>query len=657
MNLNTRTWMLSALMVLALAASNASGQTVTNVVPGPGAMQPYGDPTDTTRNFGMWWTGNGTVTEDLDFNMHSSGNIPASLHVVYDCPGATVSPIASANLAFGNFFSPKWGDNTWLGAGNTFDAAKYESLSFDLFINNAASSNTTLSVVLYGASYANVTLTNLPLSLSGWQHLVIPVPSNINLPDCTAYGVYDWYNTTASTPQAHVEYWIDNVTLVARSAGPPPPTLSVAPVTQHGLLFDSGPGEGGQRGAIDSVSDVRWAGYASTAAPVTYSMTIASVPDSTTYSNYQAHIFLAPNSGVGNPDWNPSDMGYLQIQNHNDGTATARMMWKTNNAMDNTMLFNEQPGGTYGTNGFAAGTLGYLTAPAMTGTWSISFSSDTDFIVRGPGGVSTNFSLPADWVGSFSAVAGGATYAYFGATPNGNNNAGQPLFLSEVSLTSATAGYNHTNHFTSPTLDTTVWGLLGNETVQVLPGEGWWVSWTLPAAGFNLWAKESLSTNSPWILLSGNTNLPVAVTSYTSSSRMKVLAPSASLPNANQTFFAARKLVATQLQVLMPGETNAPFTATGKIGKPNDQPSGSYVTVTVNAVDADWNVVTSCADTVHLTSSDSAAVIPNDAALANGTANFQVLLITAGSQTVTATDVTNAKVAAGTSSATIITSQ
>jgi hypothetical protein len=59
---------------------------------------------------------------------------------------------------------------------------------------------------------------------------------------------------------------------------------------------------------------------------------------------------------------------------------------------------------------------------------------------------------------------------------------------------------------------------------------------------------------------------------------------------------------------------------------------------------------------VHLISSDSAAVLPNDAALVNGTATFEVLLISAGSQTVTATDVTNDKVAAGTSSTTTVTS-
>ncbi|HTL58428.1 MAG TPA: hypothetical protein VL361_22260 [Candidatus Limnocylindrales bacterium] len=630
-------WIASAVFAMALVASSAWSETITNVIARPGAIQPNGDANDTTRNFGIWWNDNGAVTEDLDFNMHSQANIPASLHVVYDCAGGTVEPIKSANLAFGNFFSSLWGDNNWLGAANTFDAAKFQSLNFDIYINNAASSNTSLSIRLYGHEYGNVGLTNLPLTLSGWQHLEIPIPSTISLSDCTGYGIYDWYNTTASTPPAHVEYWMDNVMLVARTAGPPPPTLTIAPVTDRGLLFDSGPGEGGQRGAIHSASDVRWSGYATPASPVTYSMTISKVPDPAICSNYEAHIFLAPNGGVGNPDWNLSDMGYLQILNHNDGTATARMMWKTNDPMNNDMLFG-------------AGTLGYLDASTMIGTWSITFTSDTDLVVRGPGDVSATFSLPLDWVNNYNNVGGGNVYAYFGGSPNGNDNAGHPMYLSRVSITGTSAGYNFTNDFTNPLLDSTRWALLGNETVQVAPSSTWWLSWTLPAAGFDLWAKESLNANTPWIRLSGNTNLPVPVTTYTRDGEMRVLVAGTSLPNASQTFFAARKLVASKLQVLMPGETNAPFTATGKIGTPTQQLVGNYVTVTVNAVDSDWNIVAGCADTVHLTSIDAGATLPADAALANGTGNFDVLFGTTGPQTVTANDVTTPAVSTGTSS-------
>src|SRR2546426_7634441 len=52
-----------------------------------------------------------------------------------------------------------------------------------------------------------------------------------------------------------------------------------------------------------------------------------------------------------------------------------------------------------------------------------------------------------------------------------------------------------------------------------------------------------------------------------------------------------------KLQLLAPGETATPGTASsgsGKTGSPNAQPAGGAAfTVTVNAVDAAWNVVTS----------------------------------------------------------------
>ena len=41
-----------------------------------------------------------------------------------------------------------------------------------------------------------------------------------------------------------------------------------------------------------------------------------------------------------------------------------------------------------------------------------------------------------------------------------------------------------------------------------------------------------------------------------------------------------------QLQVLLPGETAAPGTPTGKTGSPTAQTAGTGYTVTVNAVDA-----------------------------------------------------------------------
>ena len=107
------------------------------------------------------------------------------------------------------------------------------------------------------------------------------------------------------------------------------------------------------------------------------------------------------------------------------------------------------------------------------------------------------------------------------------------------------------------------------------------------------------------------------------------------------------------MQLLMPGETAAPGTVEGKTGTPNAQMVGSAFTVTVNAVDTNWNVV-STNDTVAITSSDSNASLPSNAALSSGTQTFSLTFKTIGSQTVTASDVTHGGILANTGPATTV---
>lgn len=96
----------------------------------------------------------------------------------------------------------------------------------------------------------------------------------------------------------------------------------------------------------------------------------------------------------------------------------------------------------------------------------------------------------------------------------------------------------------------------------------------------------------------------------------------------------------SKLQILMPGETTAPGTDLGKTGTPTARTAGTAFNVTVNSVDANWNLVSST-DTVAITSSDPNATLPANAALSAGTRSFSVTLKTAGSSTVTASDVTS----------------
>ena len=107
----------------------------------------------------------------------------------------------------------------------------------------------------------------------------------------------------------------------------------------------------------------------------------------------------------------------------------------------------------------------------------------------------------------------------------------------------------------------------------------------------------------------------------------------------------------TKLQLLVPGETAAPGTLTGKTGTPTAQNTDNPFNVTVNAVDANWNLVNTVSDTVGITASDPNASLPANAALSGGTGAFSVKFNTAGSRTVTATDITDGSKTANTSPA------
>src|SRR5439155_856294 len=99
--------------------------------------------------------------------------------------------------------------------------------------------------------------------------------------------------------------------------------------------------------------------------------------------------------------------------------------------------------------------------------------------------------------------------------------------------------------------------------------------------------------------------------------------------------------VFARLQLLVPGETKAPGTVSGKTGTTSAEVAGAAFSVTANAVDANWNVITNVTDTVGITSSDTNAVLPGNTALVSGTKVLSVTLKTAGSATITASDVSD----------------
>ena len=105
-----------------------------------------------------------------------------------------------------------------------------------------------------------------------------------------------------------------------------------------------------------------------------------------------------------------------------------------------------------------------------------------------------------------------------------------------------------------------------------------------------------------------------------------------------------------QLQVLLPGETAAPGTSSGKTGTPSAQTAGIPFYVTVRACDASWALVPTVTHTIRILSSDASASLPASAQLVGGTGDFLVILNAGGNFTVYAHDQSDVTIPDGTSS-------
>ena len=655
MKRNTRIQKWLPLAALSLTLASQSALAASDLLIGPGAIQPDGDPNDQAFTPQvMWRDGAADATAFYIPGVSSSNNIAGSILVDYDAPGGAPANIMFQYLAVPGAAYVSWPD----GNSPSYDMSRYESLSFDIQVVSEVSSNVDFPLMTLGPSWSwggrfnddnGVPSGQVPdynaaangygfgITKPGWNHIVIPLNGDRVQPvDVQRFGGYLWYQADASTPPGHLQFYIDNIRFAARKVTPPPPTIALKQLKNTGLMADTVSSETGGRQHITTVNSVPWEGNASASSPVIYSMTITAVPDPSIYSNYEAHIFLAPRNDIGNPDNNATDTGWLRILDNSDGTATATMHWKTNSAFNYTMLWNAQVGGEYGTNGWGAGFLATMQAPTILGTWSISFTSDTDFTVKGPGGIQTNLTIPREWVDVWDADAGGigpVAYPMFGIDPNTRVNQGQ-AFLSNVTVSGGGAFGNITNDFTTE-LDTTVWDTLG-DNIFVVTNPAWIVSWSTPASYFSLFAAAYLTNPIPWVDVTNNPAVPVNI--YKVGTNIHALVADADLPDPDHTFFVLQRSVAYELQVLMPGETSAPGSITGKSGTPLPQKVGVPFNVTVNAVDSQWNLKAGCTDPVNITSSDPAAAGTGTVTLVGGTATFSFTFNTTPSQTITATD-------------------
>jgi len=495
---------------------------------------------------------------------------------------------------------------------------------------------------------------------TGWQHIKTSLAS-LPSPWVLNQLVLDINSQRSTNSTLGMSYWIDNVKITAQPLPLPelndlqsatPPGLTLIPATsgeyQRVMVYPNEANLG---------TDLGWYNHATTGNPVSYSFTLSHFPPQ---GNYQAQLFLIPNAtmayGVNDTavDWNCTNDFILNISANNNSPALATS-WNVSISVK-TNLAGANPNLTI-TN-FA-----YPQLP--NGTWTLTFTDNSHFTLMPPNptnAVSGEID-PATLALVTGAAAGNtALTPYFGTLNASLTNIGVPCVYSALSIQGTST--NLSDNFASGVFNTSIWSKLSDEPADILVTTSdllGYLSWNTPNdQGFQTVAVAS-SLAGPWTGISGSTNW-FAVSPPTGLLRETLLSKAAvhaALNGAetNAAFFRLAKFGATRLQVLLPGESNAPGTPTGKSGSPDPETQWVPFDITVNAVDNQFNLISSVTDTVTFTSNDPAAGLPLDTPLVGGTLTLPggAYFGTLGTWTITATDTATIAIAPGTSTAVTIT--
>jgi hypothetical protein len=618
-------------LALALTAGVSIAQT---------AQNPQGF--DTAKGSWIIWNGWGMQGFPLDWDSLDARNDANSGSLKYQVPFTGAS--GEQFMTFGTLAN-RWG---WDGGVILNCVGTYTNLSLDLIVDPSTAPTVNnnygpleLGLTTDGWGTIGLGTYTVPLTATAWTHITMPIdPTKANLEKVNGFYVKMWSNGAFTNT---FTFNIDNVWLEP-STNPvlPSPTMTLKPAGPGLNFLAAGAGQYDRQNIRTVTPEYSWVGKGNK--PVSYAFTVSGYPGSD-HPNFEIHTYLIPvpydptmgPGTIGNdsaPDWGQTNCIFMELQNKANGSAAFTFRWKTNSIPDGNGTYYSSP-------------LGSLSDPnGPLGTWTLSFLNDTQVTMTSPSGLTTNFEFSTDKLAGYVDNTGAALplYFYIGAKPQDSGNLGLSAQVSHVKIEGAGTAIDE-NFLSESSLDTAVWEIQANNGangVQIVPANSMWVDWTLPDAGY------VLQTNS--VIVGGEWKENSATTIQ--ANVRKVLLGASDKPGANQGFFRLVKRQYTKLQVLMPGETAAPGTTTGKTGTPDAQTVGVPFDITVNAVDDTWHKISLAAnDNIAITTTDDTATVPADAALVGGSKTFSVTFWQTGKFTVTATDTadTSKKANTGTS--------
>jgi len=399
-----------------------------------------------------------------------------------------------------------------------YDPARYSSFEFDVYIDSANAGGIINFFIMAGDwSWNNVGTINVNSSYLGkWTHC------SIGLGAYTKTGSQGFILQCGGGSLAPTTYYFDNIKFVKSFEAPKILALDKGTPRGAQIIMDNDTSQW-QREGITTPADggeVFWA-YDSQTAPVSYSFTLSDFPDAKLHGGFSAHLFFVnadTDTNTGDPtngslDWNAQDLIDLHLTANANGGYDYSFNWKTNKPAANT---DHQEAS--------------LHSDVASGTWTLTFTSPTNATMTGPGGISTNLTMPAEAViGNFSPSAG---YLHFGMFKNdgandGHNNGVGGTF---ARLQKAGGSYTFDDTFNGTSLTNNYnWRVSRASAVHWVPdGVGKWLSWSLPADGFSPEVAPALT--GPW--------KPVTnIVQYSTSTKRTGSISTSDIPAGNAAFF------------------------------------------------------------------------------------------------------------------------
>lgn len=445
-----------------------------------------------------WWGGAATVQEWVTNDVHNDPT-SGSVHIVATWPtGSTADYQYSVGLSLGGVSS--------YGLDTTLVALNYTNMEMDIMWDtNLSTINITNHMVggdpngfgfgfvatQYGQTW--VPNANQPVLLNDgqWHHYVIPIdPAWPPIPG-VIFKKYMGYN--AANEGTVSAFYVDNIKFNYNTNAVRPKPAMVIEKAKKGLnIIAAQAGGQYQRNGIASIpGSLDW--WNGNTNPVTYSVTISEFPSGAKYGGFQGHIFLSTDGSTTEPDWNNPSVVYVQFQQNAAGQGICNFRFKTNSPNSN---------GAGSSGFFGTGAIMSMTTPSVLGTWSVTFTNNSQVTIVGPGGVGTNFDMGADAAAWFVPAASMATY--FGDQPNNPANIGQKMVYSEIKMTDGTnVVFDDTFPLEDPfyEINTSLWTAetdAGAIALKVVDRDAWWIDWNKPD-GFLTGVNISSNLLSGWV--------------------------------------------------------------------------------------------------------------------------------------------------------------